>query len=97
MRLLSVHRDLGRPQLVGSSFHLLGEAVELESETWEEGVMTLALAAPGDRRGELYIHVPDGYDITESPAGAIAHGRLIELPFSYRDRETVLLAFRRTD
>lgn len=95
VRLLSVHRDLGRPQVVGSTFHLLGEAVELESETWENDVLTLVLSAPGDRRGELYIHVPDGYDITESPAGAIAHSRLIELPFSYRHRETVRLAFKR--
>jgi alpha-galactosidase len=95
VRLLSVHPDLGRPQLVGATFHLLGEAVELAAETWEDGVLTLSFKGGCDRRGEIYVYVPDGWDVANAPAGALAHGRLIELPFVYRGLETIRLAFRR--
>jgi hypothetical protein len=95
VRLLSVHADMGRPQLVGATFHVLGEAVELETETWADQTLTLTLSGPGERRGEVYIYVPEGYDVAQAPAGAVARGRLIELPFSYRHREIIRLVFRR--
>jgi alpha-galactosidase len=95
VRLLSVHRDLGRPQLVGSTFHLLGEAIELVEETWADDALTLRLAGPGQRRGEIYIYVPGGWDVLDAPAGALARGRLIELPLRYVGAEVVTLRFGR--
>src|SRR5207248_5046396 len=43
LRLLSIHRDLGRPQTVGSTRHLLGDAMDLAGEDWNAttGVLTL--------------------------------------------------------
>jgi alpha-galactosidase len=95
VRLLSVHQDLGRPQLVGSTFHLLGEAIEVVEETWADETLTLRLAGPGERRGEIYVYVPGGWDVAEAPAGALARGRLVELPFRYRGAEVVTLRFKR--
>lgn len=95
VRLLSVHADLGRPQLVGSTFHLLGEAVELAEEAWADDTLVLSLTGPGDRRGEIYIYVPDGYDVAEAPAGALGRGRVMEIPFAYRHSETLRLRFER--
>jgi alpha-galactosidase len=64
MRLLSVHPVLNRPQTVGSTGHLLGEAMDLESETWDpvRGTLTLEPTrnGPPARRGEFLVAYPDG-------------------------------------
>ena len=57
LRLLSVHADLGRPQVVGSTGHLLGEAMDLADVTWGDGSLVLALsqARPAARTGEVVV------------------------------------------
>jgi alpha-galactosidase len=64
LRLLSVHADLGRPQTVGSTGHLLGEAMDLAHEAWDASTRTLTLQpsanSPPARGGELLVVEPDG-------------------------------------
>jgi hypothetical protein len=64
LRLLAVHPDLGRPQMIGSTGHLLGDAMDLESEAWDASSRTLTLTptstAPTARRGELLVADPSG-------------------------------------
>jgi hypothetical protein len=64
VRLLSVHPDRGRPQVVGSTGHLLGEAMDLQSEVWNPESMTLTLRpstrGPIARRGTFLVTTPDG-------------------------------------
>jgi alpha-galactosidase len=64
IRLLTVHPDLGRPQTMGSTGHLLGDAMDLQAEAWDASSRTLSLTptstAPPARRGELLIADPWG-------------------------------------
>jgi alpha-galactosidase len=64
MRLLSVHPEGGRPHTVGSTGHLLGEAMDLADEVWDEAnrVLTLHPSAksPAMRRAEFIVADPHG-------------------------------------
>ena len=75
VRLLAVHPDPGHPRTIGSTGHLLGDAMDLQSEVWDPASRTLTLTpssqGPPARRGELL--VADG------------SGRLRRIPFSPGD------------
>jgi alpha-galactosidase len=64
MRLLSVHAERGRPQTIGSTGHLLGEAMDLADEIWEAGTRTLTLhpspSGPRTRNAEFIVADPNG-------------------------------------
>jgi alpha-galactosidase len=85
MRLLSVHADLGRPQTIGSTGHVLGDAMDLATEVWDaaSGVLTLepATNAPAARRGELIVYDPRG-PIRRVPFTSTAASSPIRLSFS---------------
>jgi alpha-galactosidase len=100
VRKLSVHADLGRPQLVGSTLHLLGGAVELAGETWSDDTLSLELACPGVRSGTLAVYVPPEYEYLPgagpegvSPAAEL-RGNLLLVPVELAGRATVSLRFR---
>jgi alpha-galactosidase len=81
LRLLSIHLDLGRPQTVGGTGHLFGEAMDLATEHWSLGLHELTVlpstAGVRGRRGELVVYDP--------------HGPLRRVPFSdYTDGPTTL-------
>jgi alpha-galactosidase len=64
MRLLSVHRDARRPQTVGSTGHLLGDAMDLALERWDADTATLTLVprgnGPAARAGQFIVYDPRG-------------------------------------
>jgi alpha-galactosidase len=62
LRLLSVHRDLERPQIVGSTGHLLGEAMDVADARWDgrQLVVTPSPRGPVARRGEIAVAGPGG-------------------------------------
>jgi alpha-galactosidase len=64
LRLLAAHPDLGRPQTIGSTGHLLGDALDLAVEQWDQasGVLTLVPSGrgPSERRGEFLVYDPTG-------------------------------------
>jgi hypothetical protein len=64
MRLLALHPDLGRPRTIGSTGHLLGDAMDLASEAWDAAARVLTLrpsgGGPPARRGELIVYDPHG-------------------------------------
>jgi alpha-galactosidase len=100
VRLLAVHTDRGRPQLVGSSLHVLGGPVELADEAWSGNRLVLELACPGRRVGHLVIYVPPGFsyiDLTaqgaQAPPNVQHQGRLIVLTLGLTDRARVIVQF----
>jgi alpha-galactosidase len=64
MRLLSVHPERGRPQTVGGTGHLLGEAMDLADEVWDASTRTLTLQpsprGPRTRNAEFIVADPTG-------------------------------------
>lgn len=64
LRLLSIHPDLGRPQTIGSTGHLLGAVMDLANEQWDPQAHILSLQltsqGPPARTGELLVFDPNG-------------------------------------
>jgi alpha-galactosidase len=64
VRLLGVHPDVGHPQTIGSTGHLLGDAMDLVAETWHAASRTLTLTpsthTPPARHAELLVSDPWG-------------------------------------
>jgi alpha-galactosidase len=83
VRLLAVHPDLGRPQTIGSTGHVLGDMMDLAVEQWDPKtrVLTLTPAAggPPGRTTELIIFDPHG-PIRRVPVST-AVPRVIRLEF----------------
>jgi hypothetical protein len=94
VRQLIVHADLGRPQLVGSTLHLLGGAVELADETWADNTLRLTLDCPGEHEGSLLIYMPEGYEYRRGGTeGTIRKGRILTVPLRLSDPVTITLEF----
>ena len=84
MRLLSVHADVGRPQTIGSTGHLLGDAMDLAFEEWDPSLQVLTLhpspKGPSARHGEFLVYDPDG-PLRRVPFSAASGGVPIRVPF----------------
>jgi hypothetical protein len=63
-RLLAVHPNLGRPQTIGSTGHLLGDLMDLAVEEWDPATriltLTPAVGGPPARAAELIVFDPGG-------------------------------------
>jgi alpha-galactosidase len=85
MRLLSVHADVGRPQTIGGTGHLLGDAMDLAGEVWDANTSVLTLQpatnGPAARHGELIVFDPRG-PIRRVPFTSAAVSRPIGLSFA---------------
>jgi hypothetical protein len=57
MHLLSVRPAEPRPQVAGTTGHLLGDAVDVADEQWDGATLTVRLARPR-QAGDLLVHVP---------------------------------------
>src|SRR5207244_2072112 len=95
---LSAHADLGRPQLVGSTLHLLGGAVELAGEVWSGDTLLVTLDCPGEHEGILVVYVPAEYEYRPAFAGAdnsgvMRCGNLLMVPMHLAARAEVALRF----
>ena len=93
---MSAHADLGRPQLVGSTLHLLGGAVELAGVEWSGDTLLVALDCPGEHEGTLVVYVPDGYEYQAASAGGsgvMRRGNLLMVPVRLAGRAEVALRF----
>jgi alpha-galactosidase len=60
-RLYAVRPVSARPQVVGSTFHLLQGAVEIAREEWDGTALRISLRPVARAEGELFLHVPDGF------------------------------------
>lgn len=98
LRLLVIYPHLGRPQVVGSTGHLLGDAMDVEATAWDGECLQIALAGSRPHRGELLICVPGGYRLASAhgdAAGGRLVGELLRLPFDLERPRVVDLSFTR--
>lgn len=58
-RVLRYVDDRGRPQVVGSTLHILGGALEISDERWDGDTLTVSLTLPGRHDGEVAVYFPD--------------------------------------
>jgi len=58
--LLGLRATLERPQLVGSSFHLLQGATEIAKESWDGADLSIHIRPVAKAEGELFIAMPEG-------------------------------------
>lgn len=100
VKLLSVHTALERPQLVGSTLHLFGGAVELADEIWSGDMLTMRLRCPGEHEGDLVVYVPSGYEYQRAEGATSdieVRGRLLTVSLRLVHSASVSLHFRKSD
>lgn len=73
VKLLGLRPALDRPQIVGSSFHLLQGACELLTEDWDGEALLLSLRPVAIRAGAFIVHAPCrfGTPILDRGTGAV--------------------------
>jgi alpha-galactosidase len=59
-RLLRLTPDLGRPQVIGSTFHITQGAAEISGEDWDGSTLRVHLRAVAKQDGELFVWRPEG-------------------------------------
>ncbi len=97
-KLLALRRSEERPQVVGTSFHLLQGAVEVEGESWEPPALRLRLRPVAKGQGNLYLHVPsawspEGVEPTGLEAATRADGTLV-VGLDIRQNREITLRFK---
>jgi alpha-galactosidase len=107
VRLLAVHADAGRPQLVGSMLHLLGGVVGLSGQNWVDDTLVLCFDCPGEREGRLAVYVPAGFrfrhiDVmglvdTASVHDFVSEGNLLTFRMHFTDRTAIAMKFEREE
>jgi alpha-galactosidase len=89
--LLSVHKDLGRPQIVGTTSHISGGAAEFARVEWDDNTMGIKMKQP--RPGYAAIYVPEDYhyqgegEMERIPTG----GYLLKIPL--QTEEEIIVPF----
>lgn len=66
VRLLSLHEETGRPQVIGTDRHVLQGAIEIERVEWNDSTQTLSgisVGPPGTSHN-AYVHVPGDHPWT---------------------------------
>jgi alpha-galactosidase len=59
-RLLRLTPDLGRPQVIGSTFHITQGAAEIAGEEWDGSTLRVHLRPVANADGELFVWLPAG-------------------------------------
>jgi alpha-galactosidase len=97
VKLLAVHIDHGRPQLIGSTLHLLGGALEVADEHWQDNTLRLTLSSPNEHCGDLVMFVPQGYEYQsiEGEHQVVQRDRLLIIPVHLVDRTGIIVRFRK--
>jgi len=97
VRLLQVHPHVGRPQLVGSTLHLLGGALEISNEYWSDATLSVELRCPGEHEGILAIYVPGGFEYVpdqEHETYVMERDRVLRVPLRLVEHSTLNLRFQ---
>jgi alpha-galactosidase len=97
VRLLAARPHADRPQLVGSSLHLLAGAVEVVGESWEGDVLRLSLRRAGEIEGELAVYVPPRFEPLLDDLAELRTERrddLLLVGLTVRDEADVTLRFK---
>lgn len=62
--VLAIRSATGAPQVVGTDIHITQGGVELQRAHWDaRGRLTLALKAPGVKKGRVMLHVPSNWKL----------------------------------
>lgn len=96
-KLLALRPAEERPQLAGTSFHLLQGALEVESESWDPPALRLRLRPVAKCEGSLYFHVPPAWGTPRTePGGLEVHSRpdgTLAVPLDIRRVRDLTLVF----
>jgi alpha-galactosidase len=76
-RLLRLTPDLGRPQVVGSTFHITQGAEEIADEEWDGSTLRVHMRPVAKQDGELFVWRRDG--VQSVPIQSLTAERTIEV------------------
>lgn len=68
-RVWAIRPALDRPQVLSTDRHISQGAQELSGVTWKDGVLSGKMNLPKGRSWRLFVHVPQGWRLTEASPG----------------------------
>jgi hypothetical protein len=91
-----VHAAPDRPSVIGSTGHVLGEAMDVLDEQWADDTLRIRVAPGRPYTGVVHVavppawrHLPDALD----PITRGASGTLLRIPFNPNDPREIRLQF----
>lgn len=96
VRLAIVSPDLGRPQVVGSTIHLLGGALDVAEEHWAGSTLRIAVRSTGERAGSIAIFAPPQFSVSRVDGAEMMNGGsgLWRANVKFSDRTTINIRWR---
>lgn len=97
VRLLALSPPHHRPQVVGSTLHLFGGAIDVRDEHWAEDTLTVRLHCPGVRAGSLAVVVTENYALREGAGmdDLRRSGGLVTASVHFQDSAALRLSLKR--
>ncbi len=80
-QVISLRRDLGRPQVLGTNRHLSQGAYELENVRWQRGKLSGRLMRGPGQAWSIYIRVPSGWQTRQVSAPHEQFGEVLRITF----------------
>ena len=62
VKLLALHPVLDRPQVLGSTLHVLGGVVEIADVEWNARTLSVTFGPASKKQGKLYVFAPPDYE-----------------------------------
>lgn len=96
IRLLSVHAAVDRPSVIGSTGHVLGEAMDVLDEQWADGTLRIVLAPDSASAGFVVVAVPPAWRYKPSVLGPIMResgNAALRIPFDPGSARDIQLDF----
>lgn len=95
-RLVSVREAETRPQVIGSTFHLLQGACEIEEELWDGEKLAVSLKPVAMKDGAIYVRVPNGKRVTvhgaDDAVASITGEGICSIVFELREPRELTIA-----
>lgn len=98
VRLSVVSPDLGRPQVVGSTVHLLGGALDVTEEHWAGSTLRIKVRCAGERAGTIAISAPARFSVSRADGAEVmdAGGGLWRANVKFKDALDISIRWKIT-
>lgn len=88
------------PEILASTFHILGGIVEISQVTWQDNRLAVSLERPGRQQGALIFAVPDTYRprsvrVNGSARRYVLDSGVLRVGFTMTNRATVEVEFEK--
>lgn len=94
--IIAVRKHSGRPQVAGTSRHILQGAVELQDAAWDEEQSRLNILVRVENPFDIAVYIPEGYTYSGNSGSLRCGGRILDIPSGMAEAGRISLDFRKS-